>query len=208
MLRIKKHYLLFSFFLAVILIAPNFTEPSISTPNSLDIKLIEMSLEEKIGQMFMLGVFSNDLESWKKEFLQERNIGGVILHPYNVESEEQLRGFIVNLQKDNGLPLFIAVNQEGGNEKIMGGEIATIKFIKEKRGGRVITDDIEMKAIRPFYPVAKAGADIIVVSGTEQDQKKSYEVLLNAVKSGEISEERINQSLRRILKVKSLLTHF
>src|SRR3989344_4929435 len=96
-----------------------------------------LSLEQKVGQMFMLGMFSDDIEGWKQEFLQEKNIGGVILHPYNVREEGQIKAFVKTLQEGaphQSIPLFIAVNQEGG-------EIMGIKFAGEKRGGRMIQDE-------------------------------------------------------------------
>lgn len=106
--------------------------------------LHSMPLEEKVGQMFMLGIFAENIERWKEEFLIERNIGGVILHPYNVKDAEQISRFIASLQEGvnhKNIPLLIAVNQEGGDQSILGGEIVTLRFAKERRGGRVVADE-------------------------------------------------------------------
>ncbi len=48
----------------------------------------------------------------------------------------------------------------------------------------------------------KAGSDIALVCHEYELQKTTYDAILNSVKSGEIPEERINQSVRRILKMK------
>ena len=63
-----------------------------------------------------------------------------------------------------------------------------------------------MRAITASYDSAEAaitaieaGADIILMP---EDFKEAYEGVLEAVRSGEISEERINTSLVRIVKAK------
>lgn len=75
-----------------------------------------------------------------------------------------------------------------------------------KYTGVVITDSMEMGAIANHYTSAesavmaiKAGADIVLMP---YDFKKAYKAVLKAVKSGEISEKRLNESVLRILKLK------
>lgn len=75
--------------------------------------------------------------------------------------------------------------------------------------GVVITDDLDMGAVAKYHDESvlgvqsvKAGADIILSCHDYEKQKKIYEGILGAVKSGEISEQRINDSVRRILKMK------
>lgn len=75
-----------------------------------------------------------------------------------------------------------------------------------KYTGVVITDSMEMGAIANNYTSAesavmaiKAGADIVLMP---YDFKKAYKAVLKAVKSGEISEKRLNESVLRILKLK------
>ena len=76
--------------------------------------------------------------------------------------------------------------------------------------GVIMTDDMEMGAIAKRFGSAKAavrairaGADVVLVRHTLSVQKESIEAVTQAVRSGEISEERIDQSVRRILKLKS-----
>ena len=45
----------------------------------------------------------------------------------------------------------------------------------------------------------EAGTDIVLMP---QNLEQAYNAVLSAVRSGRISESRINQSVRRILKVK------
>lgn len=72
--------------------------------------------------------------------------------------------------------------------------------------GIVITDAMNMKAITGNYEAGEAavmavqaGADMILMP---EDYEAAYNGLLEAVNNGTISEERINESLIRIVKVK------
>ncbi len=71
--------------------------------------------------------------------------------------------------------------------------------------GIIMTDDLSMKAITelqtelpPEVMAVLAGNDMLIVT----DFEKSYNGLLNAVKIGSISKERIDESVLRILKWK------
>ena len=78
--------------------------------------------------------------------------------------------------------------------------------------GVVITDDLEMGAIKNNVDLSTlgvkmilAGGDIALVCHDYASQQIVYESILSAVKSGEISEARIDESVRRILKLKAHL---
>jgi beta-N-acetylhexosaminidase len=75
-------------------------------------------------------------------------------------------------------------------------------------GGLVVADDIEMGAIVRYQQLGnaailavQAGADLIPIA-TRQPTALIRNALLEAVNAGQISEERINQSVRRILRLK------
>ena len=70
----------------------------------------------------------------------------------------------------------------------------------------IITDGMEMGAITQQYSSGeaavgsiKAGVDIVL---GPRDLVEAFDAVIAAVKNGTISEERINQSVRRILKLK------
>ena len=72
--------------------------------------------------------------------------------------------------------------------------------------GIVITDAFNMKAITEYYTTEeacvkaiKAGADMILMP---ENFEAGYNAVLEAVKDGSISEERIDESLKRIFRVK------
>ena len=75
--------------------------------------------------------------------------------------------------------------------------------------GLIITDDMEMKAIDDRYRsgeaavmAVEAGADIVMVLWSPTKQIEVFNALLSAVKSGRISQARLDQSVERILKSK------
>lgn len=86
----------------------------------------KMSLEDKVAQMFMvtpeaLSKFNGSVvasgEQTKQAFAK-RPVGGVIYNSANLQSPEQVKTMLANLQKYSkdrvGIPVFIAVDEEGG----------------------------------------------------------------------------------------------
>lgn len=72
--------------------------------------------------------------------------------------------------------------------------------------GIVITDAMNMGAIKENYDsdeaallAITAGVDIVLMP---KDFRKAYNGILTAVKNGEVTEDRIDESVRRILRVK------
>jgi beta-N-acetylhexosaminidase len=75
--------------------------------------------------------------------------------------------------------------------------------------GLIVTDCMEMKAIADNYGAVeaavlavKAGSDILLACHTLEVQAQIRTALVKAVESGEISEERLDQSVERILRAK------
>jgi beta-N-acetylhexosaminidase len=82
-------------------------------------------------------------------------------------------------------------------------------LLREKLGfeGVIITDSLEMQGVRSEYgdervPVMalQAGADMLLMP---PDFPLAYEAVLAAVESGELTEERIDASVRRLLALKT-----
>ena len=79
--------------------------------------LSNLSKQEKIGQMIMVGMDTNYVTDRIKDLIQKYKIGGIILYRKNFGTYQDLI-FLVNqlkeLNKNNKIPLFIAIDQEGG----------------------------------------------------------------------------------------------
>lgn len=73
-----------------------------------------MNINE-LGQLFITGIEGTSLSDDEKTFLEENNIGGVILFDKNFESPAQLAELVNQIQTcRDEYPLFISVDQEGG----------------------------------------------------------------------------------------------
>ncbi|MBU0476811.1 hypothetical protein KKB68_02275 [Patescibacteria group bacterium] len=89
----------------------------------------DSGLENKIGQLFLIGFEGKTLTPQLEKTLKDLRPGGVVLLSRNIEDKEQLKILIKQLQnlslENTGLPLFIAVDQEGGR-------ICRLEFAQEK----------------------------------------------------------------------------
>ncbi len=83
-----------------------------------------------------------------------------------------------------------------------------VKFLRKDLGydGVAITDAMNMQAITDYYGIGEstimavsAGIDIVLMPG---DIDEAYQALLGGVKEGRISEEQLEESVRRILSLK------
>jgi len=88
------------------------------------------------------------------------------------------------------------------------------KLLKEELAyqGLILTDCMEMKAIQDTFGTVKAavltieaGADLVLISQTQELQRQAYDALVAAVKAGRISEERIDESYARVIRAKERL---
>jgi beta-N-acetylhexosaminidase len=78
-----------------------------------------MTLEEKVGQLFLITLYSPALGDLDQHFIETIHPGGVVLFPHNIESPEQITRLTNDLQAyalevGPDVPLLIAVDQEGG----------------------------------------------------------------------------------------------
>ena len=93
--------------------------------------LDNLTIEEKIGQMLMFGTNSSNIEPICN-LIKNYKIGGVILYKKNYSSYKEMLKVIKKLKdanKDNKLPLFIAIDQEGGVVNRLPNDIEKIKNI-------------------------------------------------------------------------------
>ena len=96
----------------------------------------------------------------------------------------------------------------GNNEPGIFSESMVTGILREELGfqGVIITDALNMQAISEYYGsgeaavmALKAGCDMLLMP---EDFEEAYQAVLEAVQNGVISEERINDSLKRIYRIK------
>jgi len=77
----------------------------------------DLTLVEKVGQMFMIGLDGTEINHEIVELIQTYKIGGVVIKDKNIESVHKLQHLINELKSanvGNSVPLFIAMSQETG----------------------------------------------------------------------------------------------
>jgi len=105
-----------------------------------------LSLEEKIGQMIIYGINEENVTDRLKYMIKNHKIGGIILYKKNYKTYKQLIELINELKganKDNKLPLFISIDQEGGRVNRMPSDFENIKSPAE-----LIKDDKSYNEIK------------------------------------------------------------
>lgn len=89
----------------------------------------KLSIQEKVGQMLMIGMDSNQVTDRIKWLITQCKIGGIILYRKNFNTYHEMLALISELRKlnqGNKIPLWIAIDQEGGRVNRMPKEILNL----------------------------------------------------------------------------------
>ncbi|GIM33183.1 glycoside hydrolase family 3 [Paraclostridium bifermentans subsp. muricolitidis] len=79
------------------------------------IKINEMTLDEKIGQMVLSGFNGTDFNGELDTLINDLKVGGVILFSRNIEDSKQLKKLNLDIEEANkNIPVFISIDEEGG----------------------------------------------------------------------------------------------
>ena len=93
-------------------------QSELSPEEKVDKLVANMSDADKVGQLLMIGIHGKTLNDDAKFMLNEYRVGGIILFDRNMESKDQVKSLIADINKTGksaGLtPLFIGIDQEGG----------------------------------------------------------------------------------------------
>lgn len=93
-------------------------QSQLSPEEKVDKLVANMSDADKVGQLLMIGIHGKTLNDDAKFMLNEYRVGGIILFDRNMESKDQVKSLIIDINKTGksaGLtPLFIGIDQEGG----------------------------------------------------------------------------------------------
>lgn len=90
----------------------------------------KLSLEEKIGQIFLIQLEENEITDKTINMIKKYKIGGIILYKRNYQNYKQMVELINKLKeinRENTIPLFISIDQEGGRVNRMPSEILPIR---------------------------------------------------------------------------------
>ena len=93
-------------------------QSELSPEQKVDKLVANMSDADKVGQLMMIGIHGKSLNDDAKFMLNEYRVGGIILFDRNMESKDQVKTLIADINKTGksaGLtPLFLGIDQEGG----------------------------------------------------------------------------------------------
>lgn len=95
----------------------------------MEVKLEDLNLQEKIGQMLMVGMETTYVTERVEKLIKQYKIGGIILYRKNFKTYEDLIKLVNDLKelnKENKVPLFIAIDQEGGRVNRMPKELKNL----------------------------------------------------------------------------------
>lgn len=120
------------------------------TDAEIEATLNRMSIDEKIGQLLIVGIGGKQVSQVAKAHITKRFAGGIILFRRNIQSPQQVANLTTELQQvavqtPNAIPLFIAIDQEGG--------IVT----RLKKGATVFPSNLALGATRSESLAEKAG---------------------------------------------------
>jgi beta-N-acetylhexosaminidase len=130
-----------------------------------------MSLEQKVGQVFMLGFDGTTLHDANRTLVRGLHLGGVTLFARNIETGQQLARLNADLQTiADPVPLFISVDQEGG------------LVVRVTQGATIFPGNMAVGATRDpqlARGVAEASASELLAMGVNMDLAPVVDVNTN-----------------------------
>jgi beta-N-acetylhexosaminidase len=126
--------------------------PRPGEPVDLDRLVASMSVEEKVGQLIMIGFGGTRVNAQISHWLTDRHAGGVALFSRNIVDFEQTARFVRELHGlvSGQVPVFMALDQEGGN------------VVRVKDGAVVLPGNMALGATRSTVLAYVAGQALAV----------------------------------------------
>ncbi len=109
-------------------------------------QIAQMTIDEKVGQMVMVGLEGYEKDQYSQEMIEKYKVGGFIFFERNIRDAYQTLTLINSLKeanKENAIPLFIAVDEEGGRVTRMPEEF--IKLPASRLIGRINNEELCFK---------------------------------------------------------------
>jgi len=110
-------------------------QSELSPEQKVDKLVANMSDADKVGQLLMIGIHGTTLNDDAKFMLNEYRVGGIILFDRNMESKDQVKTLIADINKAGksaGLtPLFLGIDQEGGAVARMENQLIKVPSAEE-----------------------------------------------------------------------------
>ncbi len=89
------------------------------TPEEIESKLRSMTLQQKVGQLLLVGFMGTESNYSLDKVIDAVHPGGIVVFSRNIKTARQISTLTIDAQKrsikSSTLPLFVAVDQEGGD---------------------------------------------------------------------------------------------
>ena len=131
-----------------------------------------LSLKEKIGQKFLLGVNSSNIEDIIY-LIKNNYIGGVVLYKNNYDSYDEMVDVVRKIREaniNNKIPLLIAIDQENGVVNRFPKEIIPLKNIY----------DISKTDKKLIKEVGRVTADVLINTGINMNLAPVLDIYNNS----------------------------
>ncbi len=77
-------------------------------------QLISLPLNEKIGQLFFIGIAGADLDEQTRDLIAEVSPGGICFFSRNIRERKQTRQLLDDIRRTSTVMPFLSIDQEGG----------------------------------------------------------------------------------------------
>ena len=123
----------------------------------------KLSLEEKVAQLFMVGVNEKDIDG-VIDLIQNYKIGGVVIYRRNYDNYKEMVEVVNKIKKanqKNNIPIFISTDQEGGRVNRMPDDVMKLESAMKtaktadieivKQSGKIIGEMLNKTGISINY---------------------------------------------------------
>ncbi len=131
---------------------PIIEEPEPTVEEMIKVRIGEMSLEDKLGQLLMMGIEGAAATDEELKLISQGKIGGVILFQRNIVDSDQVNTLLKSLNdanSDNVLPLFIGIDEEGGRVTRLSGIFKNLPSVS-------VLGDLDDQELSYFYGYTQA----------------------------------------------------
>lgn len=159
-------------------------QQNLTIDEKVDKIVASMSKTEKIGQMVMIGIQGTKVDDDSLYMLHQFHMGGIILFDRNMESPEQVKQLTSDLQAQSNekVPLFIGVDEEGGDVVRMAEKLTPPPSQKEI-GATGDTEQAKIWAIKTAKSLKEMGINVnfAPVADVGSNDNRSYSADVNTV---------------------------
>ncbi len=159
-------------------------QQNLTIDEKVDKIVASMSKTEKIGQMVMIGIQGTKVDDDSLYMLHQFHMGGIILFDRNMESPEQVKQLTSDLQAQSNekVPLFIGVDEEGGDVVRMAEKLTPPPSQKEI-GATGDTEQAKTWAIKTAKSLKEMGINVnfAPVADVGSNDNRSYSTDVNTV---------------------------